>query len=97
MRTGRAPNLRTQDGPKQRLLCGGCESRLSIWENDMAQRLFRPYHHDTSTVVTYGPWLARFYQDPAFGACLSRIRTRQHMQRIQAELAAYLRGRADRH
>ncbi len=60
MRFGADPNLRVQDGLKQQLLCDECEVRLSVWENETARSLFRPYHRDTSTEITYGPWLAKF-------------------------------------
>lgn len=60
IRLGLAPNLRVQDGFKQRLLCGECEARLSAWESDTARVVFRPYHQDTSAVITYGPWFAKF-------------------------------------
>ena len=60
MRFGPAPNLRVQDGFKQRLLCDKCEGILSAWERQTATSLFRPYHADTSAVMSYGPWLAKF-------------------------------------
>ena len=60
MRFGPAMNLRVQDGVKQHLLCDECEVRLSVWENETARSLFKPYHRDTSTEITYGPWLAKF-------------------------------------
>ncbi len=60
MRSGPAPNLRVQDGVKQHLLCDKCESLLSVWENEAARSLFRPYHRDTSAVIAYGSWLAKF-------------------------------------
>jgi hypothetical protein len=60
VRFGAAPNLRVQDGMKQRLLCDACEGRLSVWEKATAESLFLPYHRDTSARVQYGPWLAKF-------------------------------------
>lgn len=60
MRFGPAPNLRVQDGIKQRLLCEGCEGLLGVWEGETARCVFRPYHSDTSAVMSYGPWLAKF-------------------------------------
>ena len=41
MRLGIAPNVRVQDGAKQHLLCDDCEKRLSRWETEVAQALFR--------------------------------------------------------
>ena len=60
MRFGPAPNLRVQDGFKQRLLCDACEGLFSAWESETARSVFRPYHSDTSAVMPYGPWLAKF-------------------------------------
>jgi hypothetical protein len=60
IRDGRVPNLRVQDGLKQPLLCDRCEGLLSAWESETARSVFRPYHRDTSAVMPYGPWLAKF-------------------------------------
>lgn len=59
LRYGPQPNLRAQDGFKEELLCDSCEQLISSWETPTAQQLFKPYHADSSVVVTYGPWLAR--------------------------------------
>lgn len=34
-------NVRRQDGPKEYLLCGGCEGRLSVLEKALAESVFR--------------------------------------------------------
>lgn len=60
LRSGPAPNLRVQDGVKQRLLCNEHENLLSRSEGDVAEHLFRPYHADTSVVVSYDAWLGHF-------------------------------------
>ena len=60
IRFGEAPNLRVQDGLKQPLLCAACEVLLSGWERITAERLFKPYHLNTETVLPYGQWLAKF-------------------------------------
>jgi hypothetical protein len=60
IRFGEAPNLRVQDGLKQRLLCAACEGLLGGWERETAERLFKPYHRDSGSVLPYGPWLAKF-------------------------------------
>ena len=60
MRSGPAPNLRVQDGVTQRLLCNEHENLLSRSEGEVAQRLFQPYHADTSVVVSYDAWLGHF-------------------------------------
>ena len=59
MRHGPQPNVRVQDGFKEELLCDSCEQLLSSWESPAAEQLFKPYHADSSTVVNYGPWLAK--------------------------------------
>jgi hypothetical protein len=66
MRFGIAPNVRVQDGLKQRLLCDACEGRMSVWESAMAQSLFRPYHRGKSAEIPYGPWLAKFCSSVAW-------------------------------
>jgi len=90
MRLGTAPNLRVQDGVKQRLLCGECEGRLGAWEKTTAESLFVPYHLDTSVVVEYGPWLAKFCASVAWRVLFvfQRIGP-NHMSAVQV-------GRADR-
>jgi hypothetical protein len=42
MRSPEAPNVRRQDGKKERLLCGECEGRFSRAEREFAQRVFAP-------------------------------------------------------
>jgi hypothetical protein len=42
-RGGDEPNVRVQDGPKQRLLCGDCEHRFSLREKWFAETIFTPY------------------------------------------------------
>lgn len=59
MRYGPQPNVRAQDGFKEELLCDSCEQLLGSWEAPTAEQLFKPYHADSSVVVSYGPWLAR--------------------------------------
>ena len=60
MRHARQPNLRVQDGIKERLLCADCEVRLSVWEKHAAEIVFGPYHRDPSATIRYGAPFARF-------------------------------------
>src|SRR5262245_34420377 len=60
MRSGTIPNRRIKGGMKLHLLCDSCEGRLSGWEKTTAERLFLPYHKNTSTRVRYESWLAKF-------------------------------------
>lgn len=54
------PNLPLQDGPKVRMLCGPCESRLSVWERAAATSLFRPANSASNAHFDYGSWLLPF-------------------------------------
>ncbi len=60
IRCGDAPNLRVQDGFKERLLCPKCEGMLGAWERETAERLFKPYHSDDEAVLRYEGWFAQF-------------------------------------
>jgi hypothetical protein len=60
MRHAQHPNLRVQDGMKERLLCADCEGRLSVWEKHAAEIVFGPYHRDSSATIRYGASFARF-------------------------------------
>lgn len=60
MRHAQQPNLRVQDGMKERLLCADCEVRLSVWEKHAAEIVFGPYHSDSSATIRYGVPFARF-------------------------------------
>jgi hypothetical protein len=55
-----APNLRMQDGPKERLLCADCEGRLSKDEALFAERVFRPCISETPQSIPYEAFLIRF-------------------------------------
>jgi hypothetical protein len=39
LRSGENPNLRLQDLPKEKMLCGGCEGRLAVWEKDFKENV----------------------------------------------------------
>lgn len=60
IRSAEAPNLRIQDGLKQRLLCDSCEGRLGSWEKQVAEDVFKPLHAGSMGPFPYGPWLAKF-------------------------------------
>lgn len=63
LRQGESPNKRLQDGPTMRLLCQSCESRLSGWEREFANRVFFPLRRappGSRKTVEYGPWAALF-------------------------------------
>lgn len=60
LRQGVEPNLRKQDFPKERLLCGDCENRFSRWENIFAEKIFLPYLNDGKREFEYTDWLLKF-------------------------------------
>lgn len=60
IRYGRNPNKRVQDGLKIPLLCDNCEQRLGRWEKDFCERVFLPYHKDSTQTLHYDAWLAKF-------------------------------------
>ncbi len=60
MRSSDTPNLRSQDGWKPRMLCGGCEQRFGTWEKQAAERLFVPLHDGVADRFTYGSWFLPF-------------------------------------
>lgn len=54
------PNMRKQDGDKQKLLCEDCEQRFSKVEKKFAEEIFEPYHETGQTSFDYGDWLSYF-------------------------------------
>ncbi len=65
LRKSDKPNVRVQDGPKDYLLCDGCEGVFNKWETEFSQKVFMPYHErsDSSSkpqLVRYGPWCLKF-------------------------------------
>lgn len=54
------PNIPLQDGPKRRMLCQGCETRLSTWERPVASQIFYPLHRGSASSFQYGQWFLKF-------------------------------------
>lgn len=54
------PNLRRQDGPKQKLLCSDCEALFSTYERWFAEHIFRPYIENRQFKLPYDENLFRF-------------------------------------
>ena len=52
LRTTAVPNRRSQDGPKDYLLCSECEQRFSRWENSFAH-VFKLNHDKPGQTFTY--------------------------------------------
>ena len=59
-RTPSNPNIRQQDGIKQRLLCHECEQLFSINEKWFSENVFYPYLNNNHNVIQYNQELARF-------------------------------------
>lgn len=53
------PNLRSQDGPKRRLLCHDCEEKFCAYEKQFSESIFIPFHSGETT-FEYGRWLQLF-------------------------------------
>ena len=60
LRGGKNPNLRLQDGFKERLLCEECEGRLNPSETWFSSVIFRPFMDSFELEFDYGPELFRF-------------------------------------
>ena len=58
-RNATQPNLRLQDGPKQKLLCDSCEQRFGVWEASVAEGFF-PAVTSGGPPWEYGDWLIKF-------------------------------------
>jgi hypothetical protein len=82
-RGGDEPNLRVQDGPKKRLLCGDCEQRFSIREKWFAETVFTPYIERGAKHFTYDASL--FY----FAVSLSWRILIQGLQSLHQRLAHF--------
>src|SRR5665811_2147547 len=52
LRTNISPNRRSQDGPKEYLLCRQCEQRFSRWEGRFAP-LFKQHHERPGETFDY--------------------------------------------
>lgn len=62
LRAAIKPNVRIQDGYKEKLLCGKCELLLSSWENLFYSNIFRKYHADSGSKYSleYRDWALKF-------------------------------------
>lgn len=52
LRTNISPNKRMQDGPKEYLLCAGCEARFSKWERRLSE-IFKRHHDNPGQTFAY--------------------------------------------
>ncbi|MEI7590112.1 MAG: hypothetical protein WCJ49_02170 [Deltaproteobacteria bacterium] len=55
------PNLRVQDGKKERMLCSDCEALFSTWETTFANKIFGPLNNNDNIMpFKYESWLLKF-------------------------------------
>src|SRR5258705_13464346 len=66
MRTGKSPNLRVQDGWKQRWFCRACEGQIGRCEKAFAEELFSLVVAEKPAPYPHGPSLSRFVASVAW-------------------------------
>ena len=59
IRFGEAPNVRTQDGPKARMLCQACEQLFSNWEKEFSEKCFAPISDGRAQDIQYTTWMLK--------------------------------------
>ena len=59
-RSTQNPNIRSQDGPRERILCDACEARLSVGEKYFSENIFNPYLKSGKSDFTYDSTLFYF-------------------------------------
>lgn len=60
LRSNEIPNKRVQDGRKEPMLCGGCESLFNQWETPFATKIFHPLNMNAVSSFRYESWLLKF-------------------------------------
>lgn len=62
IRDSKNPNIRTQDGIKEYLLCEDCEQLFSSWEREFANNIYYPFHSNLGKheYYDYGNWCLKF-------------------------------------
>lgn len=88
LRSNRNPNLRMQDGPKERWLCLTCEANFSRSEAAFANQIFHPYLQASGRRLRYGPWLLHFCVSVSWRTLRYHIQ-----QKALNELSLYLSDR----
>lgn len=68
------PNLREQDVPRTRLLCSGCEARISRWEKGFSEGLFYRIVEGAWQNLEYGDWFLPFAVSLAWRHIVSQPR-----------------------
>jgi len=62
IRSSENPNVRSQDGKKEYMLCEECEQLFSKWERDFANNIFYPFHSnlEQQDYYNYYDWCLKF-------------------------------------
>ena len=60
LRSSEMPNKRVQDGKKEHMLCGDCETLLNQWETLFATKIFHPLNKREAIRFEYQSWLLKF-------------------------------------
>ncbi len=101
LRAADKPNLRKEDGIKERLLCVECENMFSkLGEHKFAERIFQPFRTDLKLKSDYGGWLLYFAVSLAWRTSVVNIQAlRQNKPHLAPHVddaiqywAAYLKG-----
>lgn len=93
LRNSEEPNVRVQDGEKQRLFCFDCEQQLSVWEKAFCESVFAPLHGKGAAPIDleYGDWALKFAASVSWRNLLyhrqDASELRAHLSEEQFELA----------
>ncbi len=60
IRSSPVVNRRSQDGPKEHILCGECELLFNRWETPVANKIFHPLNRRDAHIFHYQSWLLKF-------------------------------------
>jgi len=94
-RCGRVPNQRRQDGDKLPLLCGECEQRFGVAENEFARNIFYPFHAADQCRFSYGEWLHYFATSLAWRTLILDIDSLVENPSMRPEIGRGLRSAAE--
>lgn len=79
LRQATKPNVRRQDGLKERILCEECEQLIAKDEKRFAEHVFRPFLDNPREVIRYDEFLIRFAVSLAWRVLVTEIgRDREH-------------------
>lgn len=73
LRSAGTPNIRRQDGIRERLFCADCEQILSREERVFAERIFTPLTSRPASSIPYESFLMRFLVSVMFRVIVSKM------------------------